>query len=180
MRFSDPRQATDHSSERQTTYAAKWAAEHGLALDESLTMRDKGLSAYHQWHIKSGALGVFLAAVEDGKIPSGSVLVVEGLDRLSRAEPMVAQVQLTSIVSAGLTVVTASDGQAYNRETLKKDPMKLIYSLWVMIRAHEESETKSVRVTASIVKLYSAWEAGTYCGKVRQGKDLQRRPACGI
>lgn len=173
MRFSDPRQSTGHSSERQTAYAAKWAAEHDLALDERLTMRDEGLSAYHQRHIKSGALGVFLAAVEDGKIPPGSVLVVEGLDRLSRAEPMVAQAQLTSIVSAGLTVVTASDGQAYSRETLKKDPMKLIYSLLVMIRAHEESETKSVRVTASIVKLCSAWEVGTYLGKIRQGQDPQ-------
>lgn len=80
MRFSDPRQSAGHSSERQMAYAAKWAAEHGLLLDESLSLRDEGLSAYHQRHVKSGALGVFLVAVEQGRIPQGSVLVVEGLD----------------------------------------------------------------------------------------------------
>lgn len=170
-RFSDPRQATGHSAERQAAYAARWAQEHGLKLDESLTMRDEGLSAYHQRHVTSGALGVFLAAVEDGKVPVGSVLVVEGLDRLSRAEPLSAQAQLASIVNAGITVVTASDGKEYSRERLKANPMDLVYSLLVMIRAHEESDTKSKRVTASIIKLCKAWQDGTYRGKIRQGRD---------
>lgn len=51
-------------------------------------MRDAGLSAFHQKHIKNGALGVFLEAVNAGSIPVGSVLIVEGLDRLSHAEPI--------------------------------------------------------------------------------------------
>jgi DNA invertase Pin-like site-specific DNA recombinase len=173
LRFSDPRQATGNSTARQQAYAARWAEEHGLQLDESLTMRDEGLSAFHQKHIKSGALGVFLAAVEDGKVPPGSVLVVEGLDRLSRAEPIQAQAQLAQIVNAGITVVTASDGKAYSRETLKATPMDLVYSLLVMIRAHEESDTKSKRVTAAIVKLCTGWQAGTWKGKIRNGKDPQ-------
>ncbi len=171
MRFSDPRQASGHSSERQAAYAAKWAAEHSLQLDESLSLRDEGLSAYHQRHVKSGALGVFLAAVEQGRIPPGSVLVVEGLDRLSRAEPIQAQAQLAQIVNAGITVVTASDGKAYSREHLKANPMDLVYSLLVMIRAHEESDTKSKRVTASIRRQCQAWMAGTYRGLIRNGKD---------
>jgi hypothetical protein len=170
-RFSDPRQAVGHSLERQQAYAARWAAEHGLALDESLSLRDEGLSAYHQNHIKSGALGVFLVAVEAGKVPPGSVLVVEGLDRLSRAEPIQAQAQLAQIVNAGITVVTASDGKAYSRETLKANPMDLVYSLLVMIRAHEESDTKAKRVRASIVRHCEGWMAGTYRGLIRNGKD---------
>jgi len=136
-----------------------------------LTLRDEGLSAYHQKHVKSGALGVFLAAVESGKVPPGSVLVVEGLDRLSRAEPIQAQAQLAQIVNAGITVVTASDGKAYSRERLKANPMDLVYSLLVMIRAHEESDTKSKRVTASIVRHCQGWLAGTYRGLIRNGKD---------
>ena len=171
MRFSDPRQAVGHSSERQMAYAAKWAAEHGLLLDESLSMRDEGLSAYHQRHVKSGALGVFLIAVEQGRIPKGSVLVVEGLDRLSRAEPIQAQAQLAQIVNAGITVVTASDGKTYSREHLKANPMDLVYSLLVMIRAHEESDTKSKRVLASIRRQCDGWMAGTYRGLIRNGKD---------
>lgn len=142
-----------------------------MQLDESLSLRDEGLSAYHQRHIKSGALGVFLAAVEQGRIPPGSVLVVEGLDRLSRAEPIQAQAQLAQIVNAGITVVTASDGKAYSREHLKANPMDLVYSPLVMIRAHEESDTKSKRVTASIRRQCQAWMAGTYRGLIRNGKD---------
>jgi DNA invertase Pin-like site-specific DNA recombinase len=152
-------------------YAARWASEHGLQLDTQLTLRDEGLSAYHQRHVKSGALGAFLLAVEQGRIPIGSVLVVEGLDRLSRAEPIQAQAQLAQIVNAGITVVTASDGKQYSREHLKANPMDLVYSLLVMIRAHEESDTKSKRVTASIRRQCQGWIDGTYRGIIRNGKD---------
>ncbi|WQN26101.1 recombinase family protein [Stutzerimonas stutzeri] len=173
LRFSDPRQATGSSADRQLLYAQKWAAERGLVLDESLSMRDEGLSAYHQQHVKQGALGAFLKAVDEGRIPSGSVLIVEGLDRLSRAEPIQAQAQLAQIINAGITVVTASDGREYNRAGLKAQPMDLVYSLLVMIRAHEESDTKSKRVKASIRRLCEGWQAGTYRGLIRNGRDPQ-------
>lgn len=173
LRFSDPRQSTGGSADRQMLYAQTWAAGRGLVLDESLSLRDEGLSAYHQQHIKQGALGVFLLAVSEGRIPEGSVLIVEGLDRLSRAEPIQAQAQLAQIINAGITVVTASDGREYNRAGLKAQPMDLVYSLLVMIRAHEESDTKSKRVKASIRRLCVGWVAGTYRGLVRNGKDPQ-------
>lgn len=171
LRFSDPRQATGHSADRQNAYAKKWAEDRGLILDESLSLRDEGLSAYHQRHVKSGALGAFLEAVESGRIAPGSVLVVEGLDRLSRAEPIQAQAQLAQIVNAGITVVTASDGKEYSREKLKANPMDLVYSLLVMIRAHEESDVKSKRVKASIKKLCQDWVDGKYRGLIRNGHD---------
>ena len=170
-RFSDPRQSAGSSTERQAVYAARWAAEHGLQLDTRLSLRDEGLSAYHQQHVKSGALGVFLRAVEDGRVPAGSVLIVEGLDRLSRAEPIQAQAQLAQIVNAGITVVTASDGKTYSRQHLKDNPMDLVYSLLVMIRAHEESDTKSKRVKASIRRLCEKWQDGSYRGPIHQGRD---------
>ena len=171
LRFSDPKQSAGGSTDRQLAYAAKWAAEHGLNLDTQLSLRDEGLSAYHQQHIKSGALGVFLRAVEDGRVPAGSVLIVEGLDRLSRAEPLQAQAQLAQIVNAGITVVTASDGKTYSRQRLKENPMDLVYSLLVMIRAHEESDTKSKRVKASIRRLCEKWQDGSYRGRINQGHD---------
>lgn len=171
LRFSDPRQASGHSVERQTDYARRWAEAHGLELDESLTMRDEGLSAYHQRHVTQGALGIFLAAVAAGRITPGSVLIVEGLDRLSRAEPMVAQGQLSQIIGAGITVVTASDNKTYSREQIKAQPMDLIYSLLVMIRAHEESDTKSKRVKAAIRRACESWIAGQRGRQINNGKD---------
>lgn len=167
LRFSSLRQRTGTSIDRQLDYAQRWAAENGMVLDESLTMRDEGLSAFHQRHIKQGALGVFLEAVDAGRIPKGAVLIVEGLDRLSRAEPILAQAQLAQIINANITVVTAADGKLYNRDSLKANPMDLVYSLLVMIRAHEESETKSKRAKAAIRKHCEAWQDG---GKVRGGR----------
>lgn len=173
LRFSDPKQAAGSSAERQMQYAQRWASERGFVLDTSLSLRDEGLSAYHQKHIKQGALGAFLLAVDDGTIHAGSVLIVEGLDRLSRAEPIQAQAQLAQIVNAGITVVTASDGKQYNRERLKANPMDLVYSLLVMIRAHEESDTKSKRVMAAVRRQCEGWLAGTFRGVIRNGKDPQ-------
>lgn len=173
LRFSDPRQATGSSADRQLQYAQNWAASKGLILDDTLSLRDEGLSAYHERHVKQGALGVFLEAIENGRIAHGSVLVVEGLDRLSRAEPIQAQAQLAQIINAGITVVTASDGREYNRAGLKAQPMDLVYSLLVMIRAHEESDTKSKRVKAAIRRQCEGWKAGTYRGLIRNGKDPQ-------
>lgn len=173
LRFSDPKQATGGSVDRQLRYAQHWAAQKGLLLDETLSLRDEGLSAYHQNHVKQGALGVFLKAVEGGRIADGSILVVEGLDRLSRAEPIQAQAQLAQIINAGITVVTASDGREYNRAGLKAQPMDLVYSLLVMIRAHEESDTKSKRVKAAIRRQCEGWIAGSFRGLIRNGKDPQ-------
>jgi hypothetical protein len=95
---------------------------------------------------------------------------VEGLDRLSRAEPIQAQAQLTSIISVDISVVTASDGKVYSRDRLKANPMDLVYSLLVMIRAHEESDTKSKRVRDAIRRQCQGWINGTYRGLVRYGK----------
>ncbi|MBC3410063.1 recombinase family protein [Pseudomonas sp. SWRI51] len=173
LRFSDPKQASGSSADRQAAYAAGWAAKHDMFLDETLSLKDEGLSAYHERHVKQGALGVFLRAVDEGRIAPGSVLIVEGLDRLSRAEPILAQAQLAQIVNAGITVVTASDGREYNREGLKAEPMNLVYSLLVMIRAHEESDTKSKRVKAAIRRQCEAWLTGSFRGLIRNGKDPQ-------
>lgn len=170
-RFSDPRQGAGQSVERQTHLAAQWAASRGLALDASLSMHDEGLSAYHQRHVKSGALGVFLGAIEAGRIAPGSILLVEQFDRLSRRTALDAQTQLAQIINAGITVVTTKDGKEYSRESLQANPYDLVMSVVLMIRAHEESETKSKRVVASIRSLCERWQAGTYRGLIRQGKD---------
>lgn len=169
LRFSSAKQAAGASAARQMDYARKWADQNGLVLDESLNLRDEGLSAYHQTHVRKGALGAFLLAANEGRIDPGSTLVVEGLDRLSRTDPIDAQAQLTSIINAGISVVTACDGKVYSRESLKANPMDLIYSILVMVRANEESETKSSRVGDALRRKCEGWVNGTYRGKISCG-----------
>lgn len=131
---------------RQTEAAERYVAANGLTLDSSLTFRDLGVSAYKGRHRQEGtALAAFLAAVQSGKVKRGSYLLIESLDRLSRETADTALGHLLAILGAGIVVVTLMDGQVYKQG----DPIRLFGALAVMMRANEESETKSARVKAS-------------------------------
>ncbi len=170
IRFSTIEQEKGHSLSRQLSYAKKVAEDRGLFLDENLTMKDLGLSAYHKTNISRGALGVFLTAVEQGRVPRGSILVIESLDRISRAAPLESQGIIAQIINADITVITAVDGKEYNKWTIKKNPMDLVYIILVLIRANEESETKSMRVRAAIMKQIEDWQTGKRGFRVKCGK----------
>ncbi len=171
IRFSDIRQAKGHSVQRQSDYAAKYAKDHNLTLDESLTLKDEGLSAYHQKHISKGALGAFYRAIEEGMVDPGSVLIVENLDRLSRANPRKALPHFLNIINAGITVVIAKDGKSYSSDSIDQNPYELFENLIEMVRANSESEYKSNRIKDSLEGRLKHWvEHG--CGEiVRNGAD---------
>ncbi len=64
----------------------KWAAERGWTIDRHL--KDPGISGYTGANLSATAdLGRLLALVRAGQIPTGSILLVENLDRLSRMQP---------------------------------------------------------------------------------------------
>lgn len=144
LRFSTPDQMKGDSFRRQTELSQRYAEKHNLDLDLSLTFQDLGVSAFRGKNLEEGALGSFLEAVDQGKVKAGSYLLVESLDRLSRQTPYSAFRQLAAILDRGLTVVTIQDGKVYSGEP---DFSDLMMSLVVMQRAHEESLTKSRRLS---------------------------------
>ncbi len=150
-RFSSGRQASGHSLERQTESARRWCKEHGHQLDEGLALSDLGVSAYSGDNASRGALAGFLAAAESGRIPKGSILLVESLDRLSRAAIPEAVGLLTSIVWAGVRVVSLIDGHEWNEKTIE-DSTSFLLSVLLFSRAHEESSTKAKRVSEQFQK----------------------------
>lgn len=150
-RFSSGRQASGHSLERQSASARAWCAENGYVLDEDLVISDLGVSAFGGKNASDGALAVFLTAAKAGRIPRGSILLVESLDRLSRSAIHEAIGLLTSIVVAGVRVVSMIDGKEWNEETIK-DTMNFMMSVLLFSRAHEESATKAKRVRAAVLK----------------------------
>ncbi|PZU71370.1 MAG: hypothetical protein DI531_16020 [Brevundimonas sp.] len=80
------------------------------------------------------------------------VLICESLDRLNRQAPLDALAPFIGLINAGITLVTLTDRQRFTRESMGEDGgLRLLGSLIVMLRAHEESATKSKRVRA-------AWE----------------------
>jgi DNA invertase Pin-like site-specific DNA recombinase len=150
LRFSTPEQAGGDSLKRQMEKAEAYADEHDLDLDTSLSFKDLGVSAYTGKNVQTGALGYFLRAVEDGLIPAGSFLLVESLDRISRENILRAQAVFISIVDAGVTLVTLTDGRRFSKASINANPTDLIISIVSLMRAHEESATKALR-------LRSAW-----------------------
>ncbi|MET3725859.1 recombinase family protein [Sphingomonas trueperi] len=149
IRFSTPEQGKGDSFRRQHELAKRYAQQHGLELDETLTFHDVGRSGYRGANYKAGRLAVFLEAVTAGHVEPGSVLLVEQLDRISRMDPLDAIDVLRDIVRHGVTVVTISDGREYTRESLKKDFTSLIMAVVLFMRANEESRTKSERGSAA-------------------------------
>lgn len=145
-RFSSGRQAPGHSLERQVETSRRWCRENGYQLDESLALADLGVSAYSGKNASRGALAGFLLAAETGRIPKGSILLVESLDRLSRLAVPEAVGLLTSIVRAGIRVVSLIDGHEWNETTIE-DTTSFLYSVILFSRSHEESSTKARRVS---------------------------------
>lgn len=150
IRLSTTDQIEGHGEIRQEDASRAYAEAHGLDLQEPL--RDLGKSGYHGTHRKTGNLGKFLRLVELGLVPSGSYFLVENCDRLSREDPLTAFETFSTIINAGINVVTTDDGQVYNRDLLRRDPMKLIFWIMQTIRGNAESERKAKMVTKAAEK----------------------------
>jgi len=154
LRFSTPEQGAGDSRRRQLAMAEKYAADHHLTLDQSLSFRDIGVSAFRGKNAKEGALRAFLDAIGHKLVPPNSFLLIESLDRLSRDRLLTAQALFLQIVQAGVTIVTLIDQRSYSLDSLNENPFDLIISLVSMMRANEESEMRSHRVRAAFaVKL---------------------------
>jgi DNA invertase Pin-like site-specific DNA recombinase len=149
IRFSTPEQLKGNSLLRQLELSKKYAEENGFHLDESLTMKDLGLSAFSGEHRKRGALGIFLNMVKQSKVPKNSVLLVESLDRISREQVLDAFDQFREIIKSGIKIVTLADGMEYSEKTLNANIGQLMISLTIMSRAYEESLQKSKRLSAA-------------------------------
>ena len=159
-RFSSLAQGKGYSLERQVKRAEQWCRERVLVLEQSHA--DEGKSAYHAKHVASGALGRFLAELEAGNIPAGSILLIEQLDRLTRQNLHEAQGLVHRILDAGVKIVTIADGQEYTREQGLGGAVMLLVTLEA---AHRESANKADRLKQSWQKRHQ---------KATDGKIISR------
>jgi DNA invertase Pin-like site-specific DNA recombinase len=147
IRMSSELQLKGDSLRRQLAGSASYAAAHGLELVDEFRLEDIGISAFKGANVTEGALGRFLDAAKSGKVPVGSFLLVESLDRLSRQEVRKSLSIFLSIIDAGINLVTLADNRVYTPKNTEL--VELVTSLVIMSRAHEESRTKSQRVAAA-------------------------------
>lgn len=145
IRWSSPEQAKGDSLRRQTQKAEEFAARHGYELDGELTFKDAGVSSFRGRNASHGALRVFLRAVEDGLIPAGSCLILESIDRLSREGAWDALPVLQEIINAKISLGFPPE-RIVDRAGIRASPWMLMELLLGLIRANEESATKSDRL----------------------------------
>lgn len=141
-RFSFGTQKAGHSLERQQDAIRQAAKEEGLPIDETLCLRDEGLSAFRGKHWRKGKLGAFLDLVQAGLIPEGSVLCIERVSRLSR-EPWTDQVRLwQSILEKGIVIRTCVPPTRYTKENMSELSIGCPLAIAMML-SHGESVQKS-------------------------------------
>jgi DNA invertase Pin-like site-specific DNA recombinase len=148
IRFSTPEQRQVAQNLVSTDMAERYAASHDIELDDSLDLRDLGISAYRGLNARSGKLGLFLRPVESGKVQRGSVLLVESFDRLSRMEPASSLNQVIQLLDKAISIVEVANHKEYTRENISELGNSM-ESFIRMALAHEESKKKSQRVAAA-------------------------------
>ncbi|AMV25421.1 hypothetical protein VT84_13550 [Gemmata sp. SH-PL17] len=146
LRFSSPLQASGDSIRRQLQRTEDWCKRNNVTLDS--TLRDEGVSAFRGKNREGAehALTAFIAAVQSGRVKSGSYLIVESLDRLSREKIRPALTLLLQLIHSGIKVVQLSPAEIVFDEDV--DAMALMLALIELSRGHSESQVKSERVGA--------------------------------
>jgi DNA invertase Pin-like site-specific DNA recombinase len=142
IRISSKKQEKGDGQRRQREYAPALCEREGWALDKN-TILDV-CSAYRGSNADVGNLARFLEMVKEGQIPRGSVLIIESLDRLSREEVDEAYDLFRGLIKAGIWIATRTPERIYSREA-SKNFLDLLEPLFIFLRAHEESQTKSFR-----------------------------------
>lgn len=145
VRYSTRKQMKGDSLRRQMELGERWITENNHTL-ATRTIHDLGVSAFKGRNRHKGALSRFLADVGT-RIPQGSILLVENLDRLSREGMDEAGDLFKQIIKAGVDIATMMPtAKVYTRESLK-DPIGILEPLLYFHNAYLESKKKSERIS---------------------------------
>jgi DNA invertase Pin-like site-specific DNA recombinase len=147
LRFSHPTQAEGDSIRRQTELRDGWLARNNVSLNTDLVLEDRAASAFRGAHRKDAdrhALAAFLDLVRQGRIPKGSYLIVENLDRLSREGGWPALTLLGSLIEADIRVVQLLPFEMVYDNT--GGIPQLMSAIMEFGRGNSESKMKSERV----------------------------------
>lgn len=140
-RFSSIEQAGGDSLDRQEHLLAEWCQRNGVSLDEVHRYSDEAISAFRGRNATEGALAEFVALVESGAVPKGSVLIVEAMHRLSRDKPRAAMLRVMQLIENGIVIQCLSPERRFDDATT--NDWALIEAFVAAKLAHDESANKS-------------------------------------
>lgn len=147
-RFSSLPQSKGSSTERQKELISNWLERNPEYSLSPLSADDKGRSGYRGEHLKHG-LGSILDAINNKKIKSKDVLLIEALDRLGRLEPLEMLSLISKIINSGISIITLEDNQEYSLATTKNNQGSLYVLIGKIQQAHDYSDRLSTRIKAS-------------------------------
>jgi DNA invertase Pin-like site-specific DNA recombinase len=148
LRFSSSKQKKGASYDRQLEATEIYCAQNNLILIDKI--EDKGISGWNEDNLEeTAALGKLIKLIQLGKIKKGTTLIVENLDRITRANLTKAVNLITTILLSGVDIVTTMDGKRYCQGS---DQADIMFAIFYLTRGNEESETKSKRVKQAWVK----------------------------
>ena len=117
VRYSSVAQNLSDSKRRQVSRTKKWCREKKYNYCEA--GEDLGVSGSTGKNLKdTQALGLFIKSVEEGKIKTPCVLVVESLDRLTRLEVDKAHDLCKKLIRLGVKIASVEDDEIFDEKSL--------------------------------------------------------------
>jgi DNA invertase Pin-like site-specific DNA recombinase len=147
IRWSSAPQTKGDSLARQLGTTRDICKQKGWELDETLAP-DAGISGYSGDNLTKGSLAGFLKSVEQHRIETPCVLVVEALDRLTRTRLRDARKLFDGLLEKGVQICTANNAKLYDESSLD-NPLDLFVSLMELSAANLYSKAISDKVSGA-------------------------------
>ncbi len=143
IRFSSSKQEKGDSLRRQMEIAPRIAKENGWVLRDDLCITNPALSAYKGMNIAT--IESIIKAAQDGKIPEGTVMILEALDRAWRTVLDDAFEMFRRLLKAGIEIYTDKSGRHMTKADLA-NPMSLMMTIVELDAGFQYSDKLSDRV----------------------------------
>ncbi|HCE1508473.1 TPA: recombinase family protein [Vibrio parahaemolyticus] len=131
-------------------YNKRLLSEGKSAYSKGLIYEDRGKSAYTAANFKRGELGALINDIENGKIEKGDLIVIELIDRFSRANVDFVRSQFQRILDAGVKIAITKWNLVFeeNMESVSSVTGRILLEIGMYL-AYQESSQKSSRIKAS-------------------------------
>ena len=114
-RFSSDEQESGDSLTRQLRTCEAFAAAKGWTIVERLD--DDGYSGFKNEHMDYGELGRLTNRIKAGEVESGTIILAEKMDRLSRIDGRDQMRWIWDLTDLGVLIALADTGIIYDDET---------------------------------------------------------------
>ncbi|WP_261904639.1 recombinase family protein [Vibrio fortis] len=160
LRYSSKQQAEGLSEYRQSEinrkFVEKFCAEHEVDLNEVISLKDLGVSAYRGLNLTLGSFSQTIKKFKSGEIKKkfnedgeiNTYLIVESLDRITRTGPFKSTQIFTELLEyTNIVVLADGEKKIYSKKSIDSTHgmMDLFMALISLQRSHSESLMKEYR-----------------------------------